>query len=53
MDLTTRSYNCLLKAGVDTVEKLKQLTHDELMRIRNVNEKCAKEIEEKLRKFCK
>lgn len=49
MDLTTRAYNCLLKVGIDTVEKLKELTHDDF--IKNMNEKCAREIEEKLKKF--
>ena len=51
MDLTVRSYCCLKRAGVDTVEKLKELSHDDLCKIRNLNQKCIEEIEEKIAKF--
>lgn len=51
MDLTTRSYCCLKRAGIDTVERLKELSHDDLCKIKNLNQKCVKEIEEKIKKF--
>lgn len=51
IDLTLRSYCCLKRAGIDTVEKLKRLSHDNLCNIKNLNQKCIKEIEEKIKNF--
>lgn len=51
MDLTIRSCCCLKRAGIDTVESLKKLSHDDLCKIKNLNQKCVKEIEEKIKKF--
>ena len=51
LDLTVRSYNCLKRAGIDTVEKLSQLTIKNLLKIRNLGKKSAKEILEKLREL--
>ncbi len=48
LDLTVRSYNCLKRAGIATVDEITQRTEDEMMRIRNLGKKSFKEIKEKL-----
>ena len=48
LDLTVRSYNCLKRAGIQSVDELTQKTEDEMMRIRNLGKKSFKEIKEKL-----
>lgn len=51
LDLTIRSYCCLRRAGIDAVEKLKELSHDDLCKIKRLNQKCVHEIEEKIKNF--
>lgn len=46
LDLSVRSYNVLLRAGIDTTEKIKEMTDDDLRQIKHLNEKCLKEIRE-------
>ena len=48
MDFSVRSYNCLKRAGVVSVEKLRSLSEEELMRIRNMGRKSFSEIQNKL-----
>lgn len=48
LDLSVRAYNCLKRAGIDTVEQLKKLTDDELARIRNISKRCIEEIRQKV-----
>ena len=48
LDLSVRSYNCLKRAGIQTVEELTQKTEDEMMRIRNLGKKSLKEVKDKL-----
>ena len=48
LDLSVRSYNCLKRGGITTVEKLRTMSDDELMRVRNLGRKCIYEIREKL-----
>ena len=48
LDLSVRSYNCLKRAGIQTVEELQQKTEDEMMRVRNLGKKSLKEVKEKL-----
>lgn len=48
LDLSVRSYNCLKRAGIDTVDELTQKTADEMMEVRNLGKKSLEEIEEKL-----
>lgn len=50
LELTTRAYNVLKRAGIDTVEKLDSISDSELLRIRNLNQKCLSDIREKLKK---
>ena len=48
LDLSVRSYNCLKRAGIQTVEELTQKTEDEMMRVRNLGKKSFKEVKEKI-----
>lgn len=48
LDLSVRSYNCLKRAGIATVEELILKTEDEMMRIRNLGKKSLKEVKDKL-----
>ena len=48
MDLTVRSYNCLKRAGITSVEELTQKTEEEMARVRNLGKKSLKEVKEKL-----
>ncbi len=48
LDLSVRSYNCLKRAGIQTVDELTQKTEDEMMRVRNLGKKSLKEVKEKI-----
>lgn len=48
LDLSVRSFNCLIRANVRTVEDLTNKTYEELIHIRNMGRKSANEICEKL-----
>ncbi len=48
LDLSVRSYNCLKRAGIQSVEELTQRTEDELMRVRNLGKKSLKEVKDKI-----
>lgn len=48
LDLSVRSYNCLKRAGIQTVEELTLKSEDEMMRIRNLGKKSLKEVKDKL-----
>ena len=48
LDLSVRSYNCLKRAGIQTVEELTQRTEDEMMRVRNLGKKSLKEVKDKV-----
>ena len=48
LDLSVRSYNCLKRAGIQTVEELIQKTEDEMMRVRNLGKKSLKEVKDKI-----
>ena len=48
LDLSVRTYNCLKRARIDTVEQLSQMTDDDLMRIRNFGQRCLAEVREKI-----
>lgn len=51
LDLSIRSYNCLKRAGINTVEELQELSDDELMNIRNLGRKCVIEVKQKIAEF--
>ena len=48
LDLSVRSYNCLKRAGIQTVEELTQKTEDEMMRVRNLGKKSLEEVKDKI-----
>jgi DNA-directed RNA polymerase subunit alpha len=48
MELSVRSYNCLKRAGINTVEELTQRTVEEMMKVRNLGKKSLEEVENKL-----
>ena len=48
LELSVRSYNCLKRAGINTVEELCDRTSDDMMKVRNL---CRKSLEEVLAKL--
>jgi len=48
LDLSVRSYNCLKRAGIQTVQELALKTEDEMIKVRNLGKKSLKEVKEKL-----
>ncbi len=48
LDLSVRSYNCLKRAGINTVGELVRKTEDEMMKVRNLGKKSLEEVELKL-----
>ena len=48
LELSVRSYNCLKRAGINTVEELCAKTMDDLMKVRNMGRKSLDEILNKL-----
>ena len=48
LDLSVRSYNCLKRAGINTVGELVRKTEDEMMKVRNLGKKSLEEVEHKL-----
>ncbi|MDD5659113.1 MAG: DNA-directed RNA polymerase subunit alpha [Actinomycetota bacterium] len=48
LELSVRSYNCLKRAGIDSVEKLLQYSEDELLDIRNFGQKSIQEVKNKI-----
>ncbi|WP_409970018.1 DNA-directed RNA polymerase subunit alpha [Bengtsoniella intestinalis] len=48
MDLSVRSYNCLKRANINTVEDLISRTEDEMMKVRNLGRKSLEEVINKL-----
>lgn len=51
LDLTVRSYNCLRRAGINTIGDLLLLSEDKLRTIRNLGNKSVKEILTKLEPY--
>lgn len=48
LDLSVRSFNCLKRAGINTVEDLVDKTEDEMMKVRNLGRKSLEEVMNKL-----
>ncbi len=48
LDLSVRSYNCLKRAAINTVEELTQKTEDDMMKVRNLGKKSLEEVQRKL-----
>lgn len=51
LDLSVRSYNCLKRAGINTVEELTQRTEEDMIKVRNLGRKSLEEVENKLREL--
>lgn len=48
LDLSVRSYNCLKRAGINTVDELVRKSEEDMMKVRNLGKKSLAEIKEKL-----
>ncbi len=48
LDLSVRSYNCLKRAGINTVQELIMKTEEDMMKVRNLGRKSLEEVQEKL-----
>ena len=48
LDLSVRSFNCLKRANINTVEDLISKTEDEMMKVRNLGRKSLEEVMNKL-----
>ncbi|MGE5558884.1 MAG: DNA-directed RNA polymerase subunit alpha [Bacillota bacterium] len=48
LDLSVRSYNCLKRAGIDTIEELTRKTEEDMMKVRNLGRKSLEEVKAKL-----
>jgi len=48
LDLSVRSYNCLKRAGINTVVELTQKSEEDMMKVRNLGKKSLKEVKQKL-----
>ncbi len=48
LDLSVRSYNCLKRAGINSVDELTRKTEEDMMKVRNLGKKSLQEIKEKL-----
>ena len=51
MDLSVRSYNCLKRAGINTVEELTNRTSEDMMKVRNLGRKSLEEVLNKLKEL--
>ncbi|MEA3424388.1 MAG: DNA-directed RNA polymerase subunit alpha [Bacillota bacterium] len=48
LDLSVRSYNCLKRAGINTVQELSSKSEDDMMKVRNLGKKSLEEVKLKL-----
>jgi DNA-directed RNA polymerase subunit alpha len=48
LDLSVRSFNCLKRAGIDTVEDLIERSEEDMMKVRNLGRKSLEEVIQKL-----
>ncbi len=51
MDLSVRSYNCLKRAGIHTVEDLIKKSEDDMLKVRNLGRKSLDEVIQKLQSY--
>ena len=51
LELSVRSYNCLKRAGINTVEELTNKTSEDMMKVRNLGRKSLEEVIAKLDSF--
>ena len=48
LELSVRSFNCLKRASINTVEELTQRTEEDMMKVRNLGKKSLDEVKQKL-----
>lgn len=48
LDLSVRSYNCLRRAGINTVKDLIEKTEDDMLKVRNLGKKSLEEVMKKI-----
>ena len=48
LDLSVRSYNCLKRAGINTVQDLTNMSEEDMMKVRNLGKKSFDEVVDKL-----
>ena len=48
LDLSVRAYNCLKRAGINSVAELVQRNEDDMMKVRNLGRKSLEEVQQKL-----
>jgi len=48
LELSVRSYNCLKRAGINTVEELTERSEEDMMKVRNLGKKSLEEVKHKL-----
>lgn len=48
LDLSVRSYNCLKRAGINSVEELTYKSEEDMMKVRNLGKKSLDEVQKKL-----
>ena len=51
LELSVRSYNCLKRAGINTVEELCNKTEEDMMKVRNLGRKSLEEVHAKLKEL--
>ncbi len=51
LELSVRSYNCLKRAGINTVSELTSKTPEDMMKVRNLGRKSLEEVLAKLREL--
>jgi DNA-directed RNA polymerase subunit alpha len=51
MDLSVRSYNCLKRANIHTVEDLTKKTEEDMLKVRNLGRKSLDEVIHKLESY--
>ena len=51
LELSVRSYNCLKRAGINTVQELTNRTAEDMMKVRNLGRKSLDEVFAKLKEL--
>ena len=51
LELSVRSYNCLKRAGINTVQELTNKTSEDMMKVRNLGRKSLEEVLAKLKEL--
>jgi DNA-directed RNA polymerase subunit alpha len=51
LELSVRSFNCLKRAGINTVEELTSKTPEDMMKVRNLGRKSLEEVLNKLKEL--